>query len=102
MEGEVVVKSKDDYKFIVIAKDKKIVDGMTINMYTGEIFNGLIDAWSGREPKVSDRIVPIQLPSAMKGNDEEMELLKRAEEELVDGIMKILAKYTKPKNIEGF
>ncbi len=102
MEGEVVVKSKDDYKFIVIAKDKKIVDGMTINMYTGEIFNGLVDAWSGREPKVSDRIVPIQLPSAMKGNDEEMEVLKRAEEELVDGIMKILAKYTKPKNIEGF
>ena len=99
MEGEVVVKSN---KFIVIAKDKKIVDGMTINMYTGEIFNGLIDAWSGREPKVSDRIVPIQLPSAMKGNDEEMEVLKRAEEELVDGIMKILAKYTKPKNIEGF
>lgn len=102
MDGEVVVKSKDDYKFIAVVKDKKIIDGMTINMYTGEIFNGIADAWSGREPKVSDRIVPLQLPSSVKGNENEMEMLQRAEEELVDGVMKVLAKYTQPKDLEGF
>jgi hypothetical protein len=102
IEGEVVVKSKDDYKFIAIVQDKKIIDGLTINMYSGEIFDGIKDAWYGREPKVSDRIVPVELPSAARGSEEEMEMLKRAEEELVDGIMKLLAKYAKPKNLEGF
>jgi hypothetical protein len=102
IDGEVVVKSKGDYKFIVIAQDKKIIDGLTINMYTGEIFDGIKHAWTGKEPSVSDRIVPVELPSAMRGSEEEMETLKRAEEELVDGIMKLLAKYTKPKDLEGF
>lgn len=96
--GEVKVKKKGNYIGIAIIKYDDIFDSITVDMENNEIYRGL-GAWGSRGLKISDRIIPMSLPPDADKSD--MEFVETMEEELINGIMSVIANYSEKPGEES-
>jgi len=95
-EGEIVVKEKGNMTVVAIRKDGEIFDAFTLDMKHDMVYAGT-KAFNGNM-KRSDIIVPMTLPK--DADTEDLDKIKEAEEELVDSLLEIIAKYGKKKDKE--
>jgi hypothetical protein len=89
--GEIIVKDKGNHKIIGIIIDGKVFDSLTVDVVENEIYRG-----HAVEPKRSDIIIPMQLPSS--ANTEDIEEIEEMEELLINDILAIIVKYSEPKS----
>lgn len=95
-EGEIVVTENKNMTVVAIKKDGKIFDAFTLDMKHDMVYDGT-KAFFGTLRK-SDLIVPMTLPK--DADTEHLDEIKEAEEELVNGLLEIIAKYGKKKDEE--
>ena len=90
---KIVVKDNNDYKVIaIVEKNGKVFDSLSVDVVNDEIYRGH-DILKGKKPNISDRIIPMQMPT--DANTENMEEINRIEDELVNELLEAIAKYTK-------
>ena len=93
-EGEIVVKEKGNMTVVAIKKDGRVFDAFTLDMKHDMVYTGT-KAFNGKM-KRSDLIVPMTLPK--DADTKHLDKIKEAEEELVNSLLEIIAKYGKSKN----
>jgi len=93
IEGKVVVEQRDNFITIMIIREGEVFDSLTLDMDNNEIFSGHGVA-KGKKPDWTDRIVPMTLPK--DADDDMVEELEKIQNALVDNILTIVDKYSKP------
>jgi len=86
--GSIVIRKVGDYDVIILTKDGKIVDVISIDMVDNKIYSGVV---KDNKPNWGDLLVPTRLPFGYKGVEE----LRELEDKLVDEVIDVIVKYKK-------
>jgi hypothetical protein len=84
--GRVVYKKVGDYDVIILIRDGKAIEAISMDMVNDKIYSGVV---KDNKPGYGNLLVPIRVPFYSVGNDELIEL----EDKLVDEVMEIIVKY---------
>lgn len=95
IEGNVLVKQKNNYVFLAIFIDHKYFDGITLDIDKNEIYSN-VDAMKSGEVSGSDKIFP--MARLRKMDDDEIEMVDAAEEKLINDILEIIYNYSEKNN----
>ena len=88
--GEILVREKGPYTYLLIKIDGEIFDSMTIDMENDEIYSG-----HKVNPRPQDRIIPMTLPK--DSDDQFRKEVEASEELLVNELIQIIARYSEEK-----
>ena len=85
-DGKIVVKKIGNFDVIMIYKDNKITDSISVDINDSKIYSGIV---ADNNPHWSDILIPVRLPYNYKNVDE----VRIIEDKLVDEIIQVIVKY---------
>ncbi len=87
-DGEIVVKTLGEFKVILVIKDNKVIDSISVDIKNSKVYSGVV---SDNSPNWSDILIPVNLP--YNTNVKTIDEIRMIEDSLVDDIMNIIVTY---------
>lgn len=86
--GKVIIREVGDYTSIILTKDGKIIDTISVDIKGNKIYSGVV---KDNQPNFGNILVPIKLPIGI--NSKRADEIRELEDKLVDEIMKIIIRH---------
>lgn len=86
--GRVIIRSIGDYTAIILTKDGKIIDTISVDIGGNKIYSGVV---KDNQPNFGNILVPIKFPIGI--NSTKVDEIRELEDKLVDEIMEIIVRH---------